>query len=102
MTFVLFHHLPNPTMEYRPDMRMVIVDDDGVAEGMARLFPDFQWFSTVGKVLSEELMAGIPGYLRILVCPRLRNQWSYQWKEFEPGIDDYAEGCSMYDMICRR
>ena len=60
---------------------MVIVDDDGVAEGMARLFPDFQWFSTVGKVLSEELMAGIPGYLRILVCSRFRNQWSYQWKE---------------------
>lgn len=117
-----FHHLPNPTMEYRPDMRMVIVDDDGVAEGMTRLFPGFQWFSTGGKVLSEELMAGIPRHLRILVCPRLNNQWSYQWKteiemlqwkgynlyvwewwkEFEPVPDDYTEGCSVYDVICRR
>ena len=61
MTFVLFHHLPNPTMEYRPDMRIVIVDDDGVAEGMTGFFPGFQWFSTGGKVLSEELMTGIPG-----------------------------------------
>lgn len=26
-------------MEYRPDMRIVIVNDDGVAEGMTRLFP---------------------------------------------------------------
>ena len=117
-----FYHLPNPTMEYRPDMRMVIVDDDGVAEGMTRLFPGFQWFSTGGKVLSEELMAGIPRHLRILVCPRLNSQWSYEWKaeiemlqwkgynlhvwewwkEFEPGIDDYTEGCSVYDVICRR
>lgn len=117
-----FYHLPNPTMEYRPDMRMVIVDDDGVAEGMTRLFPGFQWFSTGGKVLSEELMAGIPRHLRILVCPRLNSQWSYEWKaeiemlqwkgynlhvwewwkEFEPGIDDYTEGYSVYDVICRR
>ena len=81
MTFVLFHHLPNPTMEYRPDMRIVIVDDDGVAEGMTKLIPGFQWLSTGGKVLSEELMTGIPGYLRILGCPRLNNQWSYEWKE---------------------
>lgn len=29
-----FYHLPNPTMEYRPDMRIVIVDDDDVTEGM--------------------------------------------------------------------
>lgn len=36
-----FYHLPNPTMEYRPDMRIVIVNDDGVAEGMTRLFPVF-------------------------------------------------------------
>lgn len=117
-----FYHLPDPTMEYRPDMRMVIVDDDGVAEGMTRLFPGFQWFSTGGKVLSEELMAGIPRHLRILVCPRLNNQWSYEWKaeietlqwkgynlhvwewwkEFEPGVDDYTKGCSAYDVICRR
>ena len=117
-----FYHLPNPTMEYRPDMRIVIVDDDGVAEGMTVFFPDFQWFSTGGKVLSEELMAGIPRHLRILVCPRLYNQWVYQWKneietlqwkgynlhvwewwkEFEPGVDDYTKGCSVYDVICRR
>lgn len=117
-----FYHLPNPTMEYRPDMRIVIVDDDGVAEGMTRLFPGFQWFSTGGKVLSEELMAGIPRHLRILICPRLNNQWSYQWKaeietlqwkgyglhvwkwwkEFEPGVDDYMKGSSVYDVICRR
>ena len=117
-----FYHLPNPTMEYRPDMRIVIVNDDGVAEGMTRLFPGFQWFSTGGKVLSEELMAGIPRHLRILVCPRLNNQWSYEWKaeietlqwkgynlhvwewwkEFEPGIDDYTKGCSAYDVICGR
>lgn len=120
--YVSFHHLPNPTMEYRPDMKMVIVDDDGVAEGMTRLIPGFQWFSTGGKVLSEELMAGIPRHLRILICPRLNNQWSYQWKneiemlqwkgynlhvwewwkEFEPGVDDYVKGCSVYDVICRR
>lgn len=117
-----FYHLPNPTMEYRPDMRIVIVNDDGVAEGMTRLFPGFQWFSTGGKVLSEELMAGIPRHLRILVCPRLNSQWSYEWKaeiemlqwkgynlhvwewwkEFEPGIDDYTKGCSAYDVICGR
>ena len=117
-----FYHLPNPTMEYRPDMRMVIVDDDGVAEGMTKLIPGFQWFSTGGKVLSEELMAGIPKHLRILICPRLRNQWSYQWKneietlqwkgyglhvwewwkEFEPAVDDYVKGYSVYDVICRR
>lgn len=117
-----FYHLPNPTMEYRPDMRIVIVNDDGVAEGMTRLFPGFQWFSTGGKVLSEELMAGIPRHLRILVCPRLNNQWSYEWKaeietlqwkgynlhvwewwkEFEPGVDDYTKGCSAYDVICGR
>lgn len=77
---VPFHHLPNPTMEYRPDMRIVIVDDDDVAEGMTVFFPGFQWFSTGGKVLSEELMAGIPRHLRILICPRLNNQWSYEWK----------------------
>lgn len=35
---VPFHHLPNPTMEYRPDMRIVIVDDDDVAEGMTVFF----------------------------------------------------------------
>lgn len=117
-----FYHLPDPTMEYRPDMRMVIVDDDGVAEGMTRLFPDFQWLSTGGKALSEELMAGTPGHLRILICPRLRNQWAYQWKneietlqwkgynlhvwewwkEFEPGADDYVKGSSVHDVICRR
>ena len=117
-----FYHLPDPTMEYRPDMRMVIVDDDGVAEGMTRLFPDFQWLSTGGKALSEELMAGTPGHLRILICPRLRNQWAYQWKneietlqwkgynlhvwewwkEFEPGADDYVKGSSVYDVICGR
>lgn len=109
-------------MEYRPDMRIVIVDDDGVAEGIARFFPSFQWFSTVGKVLSEKLMTGIPGHLHILICPRLNNQWGYQWKneietlqwkgynlhvwewwkEFEPAVDDYAKGCSVYDVICRR
>lgn len=117
-----FYHLPDPTMEYRPDMRIVIVDDDGVAEGMARLIPGFQWFSTGGKALSEELMAGIPRHLRILICPRLRNQWCYQWKaeiemlqwknynlhvwewwkEFEPGVNDYVKGCSAYDVICGR
>ena len=122
MTFVLFHHLPDPTMEYRPDMRIVIVDDDGVAEGMTRLFPGFQWFSTGGKALSEELMTGIPRHLRTLICPRLNSQWSYQWKteiemlqwkgyglyvwewwkEFEPGVDDYAKGSTVYDVICRR
>lgn len=116
------HRLPNPTMEYRPDMRMVIVDDDGVAEGMTKLISGFQWFSTGGKVLSEELMIDIPRHLRILVCPRLNNQWGYQWKneietlqwkgynlhiwewwkEFEPVQDDYAKGCSVYDVICRR
>lgn len=109
-------------MKYRPDMRIVIVDDDGVAEGMTGLFPGFQWFSTGGKVLSGDLMTGIPGYLRILVCPRLRNQWSYQWqneiemlqwkgynlhvwewwKEFEPAVDDYVKGYSVYDVIYRR
>lgn len=119
---VSLHHLPNPTMEYRPDMRIVIVDDDGVAGGMTKLIPGFQWFSTGGKVLSEELMAGIPRHLRILVCPRLNNQWAYQWKneietlqwkgynlhvwewwkEFEPGVDDYVKGYSVYDVICRR
>lgn len=117
-----FYHLPDPTMEYRPDMRIVIVDDDGVAEGMTRLFPGFQWFSTGGKALSEELMTGIPRHLRTLICPRLNSQWSYQWKteiemlqwkgyglyvwewwkEFEPGIDDYAKGSTVYDVICRR
>lgn len=116
------YHLPNPTMEYRPDMRMVIVDDDGVAEGMSRLIPGFQWFSTGGKVLSEELMAGIPRHLRTLICPRLNSQWSYEWKteiealqwkgynlyvwewwkEFELAVDDYVKGCSVYDVICRR
>lgn len=120
--YVSFHHLPNPTMEYRPDMRMVIVDNDGVAEGMTKFIPGFQWFSTGGKVLSEELMAGIPKHLRILICPRLNNQWAYQWKneietlqwkgynlhvwewwkEFEPGVDDYVKGSSVYDVICRR
>lgn len=115
-----FYHLPNPTMEYRPDMRIVIVDDDGVAEGMSRVISSFQWFSTGGKVLSEELMAGIPGHLRILICPRLDNQWAYQWKNeiemlqwkgynlhvwewwkgFEPVVDDYTEGISVYDVIC--
>jgi hypothetical protein len=119
---VPFHHLPNPTMEYRPDMRIVIVDDDDVAEGMTVFFPGFQWFSTGGKVLSEELMAGIPRHLRILICPRLNNQWSYEWKteiealqwkgynlhvwkwwkEFEPGVDDCTKGSSVYDVICRR
>lgn len=119
---VSLHHLPNPTMEYRPDMRMVIVDDDGVAGGMTKLIPGFQWFSTGGKVLSEELMAGIPRHLRILICPRLNNQWGYQWKneietlqwkgyglhvwkwwkEFELAVDDYVKGCSVYDVICRR
>lgn len=117
-----FYHLPNPTMEYRPDMRIVIVDDDGVAEGMTGFFPDFQWFSTGRKVLSEELMAGIPRHLRILICPCLNNQWSYEWKaeiemlqwknynlhvwewwkEFEPGVDDCTKGSSVYDVICRR
>ena len=117
-----FYHLPDPTMEYRPDMRIVIVDDDGVAEGMTKLIPGFQWLSTGGKVLSEELMTGIPGYLRILGCPRLNNQWSYEWKEeietlqwkgynlhvwewwkeFEPAVDDYAKGGSVYDVICKR
>ena len=116
------YHLPDPTMEYRPDMRMVLVDDDGVAEGMTKLFPGFQWFSTGGKALSEELMTGIPRHLRTLICPRLNSQWSYQWKaeietlqwkgyglyvwewwkEFEPGIDDYTKGCSAYDVICGR
>ena len=119
---VPFHHLPNTTMEYRPDMRIVIVDDDDVAEGMTVFFPGFQWFSTGGKVLSEELMAGIPRHLRILICPRLNNQWSYEWKteiealqwkgynlhvwkwwkEFEPGVDDCTKGSSVYDVICRR
>ena len=117
-----FYHLPNPTMEYRPDMRIVIVDDDGVAEGMTRLFPGFQWFSTGGKALSEELMTGIPRHLRTLICPRLNSRWPYQWKteiemlqwkgynlyvwewwkEYEPGVDDYAKGGSVYDVICRR
>ena len=117
-----FYHLPDPTMEYRPDMRIVIVDDDDVAEGMTVFFPGFQWFSTGGKVLSEELMAGIPRHLRILICPRLNNQWGYQWKneietlqwkgyglhvwkwwkEFEPGVDDCTKGGSVYDVICRR
>ena len=119
---VSLHHLPNPTMEYRPDMKMVIVDDDGVAGGMTKLIPGFQWFSTGGKVLSEELMAGIPKHLRILICPRLNNQWAYQWKneietlqwkgynlhvwewwkEFEPAVDDYVKGYSVYDVIYRR
>ena len=27
--------------------------------------------------------------------------WEW-WKEFEPGADDYTEGCSVYDVICRR
>ena len=26
-------------------------------------------------------MTGIPGYLRIPVCPRFNNPWSYEWKE---------------------
>lgn len=116
------HRLPNPTMQYHPDMRIVIVDDDNVAGGMTRLSPDFQWFSTGGKVLLEELMTDIPEYLRILVCPRLNNQWGCQWKseietlqwkgyglhvwewwkEFEPAQDDYAKDSSVYDVICRR
>lgn len=117
-----FYHLPNPTMKYRPDMRIVIVDDDGVAEGMTGLFPGFQWFSTGGKVLSGDLMTGIPRHLRILICPRINNQRSYQWqneiemlqwkgyalyvwewwKEFEPAPDDYAKGSTVYDVICKR
>lgn len=36
------HHLPDPTIRYRPDMRIVIVDDDNVAERMAGLIPGFQ------------------------------------------------------------
>lgn len=67
-------------------------------------------------------MAGIPRHLRILICPRLNNQWSYEWKteiealqwkgynlhvwkwwkEFEPGVDDCTKGSSVYDVICRR
>ena len=114
----LFHHLPDPTIRYRPDMRIVIVDDDDVAERMAGLIPGFQWFSTGGRILSEELMTGVPRNLRILVYPRLGNEWMDEietlqwkgytlyvwewWKEFEPAPDDYMKGSSVYDVMCRR
>lgn len=85
---------------------------------MIGLIPSFQWFSTDGKILSEELMTGIPRYLRILVCPRLGNQWKDEietlqwkgyalyvwewWKESEPEPNNYMKGSSVYDVMCRR
>lgn len=108
---------------YKPGMKVVIVDSDEIAEMLGQIIPGFQWFSTNGQQLTAWLLRDIPESQGVLVCPRLQKslhgyQWKKEiedlqwngghnlkvwrwWEKFRPGMEDYPNECSIYDVICR-
>lgn len=117
-----YYHLEDFKSYYRPDMKIVVVDSDEVAEKMAQIIPSFKWISTNGQQLSALLLKDIPKKQGILICPRLQKspqiyQWNEEilnlpvgeyklsvwewWNDIAPLPEDYENESTIYDVICR-